>query len=86
MKKEEITIEDLQPQLRDIAETIGLENTIALVKLMGGITFYFPTYKNMCRDARTQKIRAEYNGYNVHELARKYGITANAVYKILHRK
>lgn len=71
---------------KSIAEEIGVDNLLKLAVLVGGSTFYMPQAKNILRPLRDQKIREEYNGYNVEELVKKYGVTQRSVYKIAQDK
>jgi Mor family transcriptional regulator len=58
-----------------LAETIGLGPALQLVQARGGEGVYVPKAENVCRAARDRAIRAEFNGANHRELARKYGLT-----------
>lgn len=72
----ELTL-DMLPEgmCRAIAEEIGTDNLLRLASLVGGSTFYLPQKASMLRPLRDQKIREEFNGYNVDELARKYNVS-----------
>ena len=41
---------------------------------------------NLARQARNERIRAEFNGRNYRALARKHGLTPRTVRRILERK
>lgn len=69
-----------------IAEEIGADNLLKLAVLVGGSTFYMPQAESILRPLRNQKIREEYNGYNIEELVKKYGVTQRNVYKIIQDK
>ncbi|MDR2024040.1 MAG: hypothetical protein LBQ71_12555 [Hungatella sp.] len=74
-------ISDLTPEMlpeglfREMAEQIGVDNLIKLSKLVGGTTFYMPKTESILKPARDAKIRAEFNGYNHVQLAKKYDVT-----------
>lgn len=74
-------IRELKPEMykeelwRRIAETIGPENFYKLAKVTGGETVYLPKPEAVLRPVRDRRIKAEFNGYNHGELARKYGVT-----------
>ena len=70
-----IQLDDLPPDFRDIAETIGLEPTLKLVEARSGEGIYVPKVDKVCRAARDRAIRSEFTGTNHRELARKYGLT-----------
>lgn len=70
-----IQLDDLPPDFRNIAETIGLEPTLKLVEARGGDGLYVPTVATVCRADRDRAIRAEFNGASHRDLARKYDLT-----------
>jgi len=71
----DIRLEDLPPEFRTIAEEISLSAALRLVELRGGEGIYVPKPDQLCRAARDRAIRAEFDGNNYRELARKYGLT-----------
>lgn len=83
MSDHPIRIEDLPATFREIAEEIGLSAAWRLMQIRGGEKIYIP--KTDCIDAavRNKAIRAEFNGANIRELARKYGLTETWVREIL---
>ena len=62
---------------RIIAETIGVENYYKLCSVVGGSTIYLQKPESVLRPVRDAHIKAEFNGYNHPELARKYGVTGD---------
>ena len=75
-----LTVEMLPEGLyKQIAETIGPENFYKLAKLLGGATVYIPKPESVTRPVRDAPIKAEFNGYNHLDLARKYGVTVRWV-------
>lgn len=76
---EEITIEDIDEQYRNIARLIGIKNFIKLIKLLGGTSWYIPKVESVLSEARKRRIKKEYNGYNKRELALKYGVSERTV-------
>lgn len=71
--------------LRAIAEEIGTDNLLKLAVLVGGSTFYMPQAESILRPLRDLKIREEYNGYNVADLSRKYGVSQRWVQRIVNQ-
>lgn len=72
----ELTIEMLQEGIyKDIAEVIGIHNFYRLTQIVGGATIYLPKPESVIRPVRDAHIKAEFNGYNHPELARKYNVT-----------
>ena len=73
-----IRLEDLNDEQQQVAELIGLENFRKLMAVFGGVNLYIPKADKLERLDRNDKIRAEFNGYNFRELAKKYSLTDDA--------
>ena len=71
--------------LRAIAEEIGTDNLLKLAVLVGGSTFYMPQAESIIRPLRDLKIREEYNGYNIADLSRKYGVSQRWIQRIVNQ-
>ncbi len=72
----ELTPEMLQDGLwRQVAEEIGTLNLYKLAEIVGGSTVYVPKPESLLRPVRDAHIKAEFNGYNHQELAKKYDVT-----------
>lgn len=73
---EELT-PDMVPEglLREIAEEIGCINLIKLLDIVNGDTVYLQRADNILRPVRDKRIKAEFNGYNRSELAKKYNLS-----------
>lgn len=70
---------------RDIADEIGIENTIAIYRLFHGTQISFPSRlfsKEYIHDA----IIKEYNGKNALQLAQKYNYSERTIWRILKSK
>lgn len=81
--KKDLTIEMVPAGVyREIAETIGVENLLSLAAIVGGTTFYLPKLESLLRPALYLRIKAEFNGHNVLELARKYEKTERWVRQV----
>nr|DAY51328.1 MAG TPA: Mor transcription activator family [Caudoviricetes sp.] len=79
----ELTIEMLPSTLyKEIAEAIGVENFVKLADVVGGSTVYIPKPESLIRPVRDARIKAEFNGYNHIELAKKYDVTERWVRQI----
>jgi Mor family transcriptional regulator len=70
-----IQFEDLPEDFQEIAQAIGFEATLKLVKVRGGEGLYIPKVEKVYRAARDRAIRAEFDGFNHRALARKYGLS-----------
>ncbi|MBQ7794788.1 MAG: hypothetical protein IJ366_09780 [Clostridia bacterium] len=75
--------EELPEPYEQIAETIGVDNTIRLAKIFSGERVYFPKWEAVERPLRNKKILEEFNGYNYRMLARKYGLTVTMIRQIV---
>ena len=79
-----ITLEQLSPSQREIAEVIGLESYIKLVRRFGGSKgIYIPKYSELLRPSRDMEIIEEFNGYNFNELAAKHNLSVRTIYKLV---
>lgn len=56
---------------------------IALSQYFGGRQFYIPMNNGLQRSLRDQKIFADFNGQNVPELAVRYGVSIQMVYRVI---
>lgn len=74
---------DLPPEYREIAEAIGMDAALTLVRIRGGEGIYVPKFEKISRAARDRAIRAEFNGANHRELARRHGLTVSWIYVIV---
>ncbi|MBU5312236.1 hypothetical protein KQI38_09370 [Tissierella carlieri] len=77
-----ISENELPEPYSDIVHRIGIQNVIELAKMFGGSRVYFPKIESTTRPQRDEKIKSEYNQYNVRELARKYNLSENRVLQI----
>lgn len=79
----ELTVEMLPEGIyKDIAETIGVYNFYKLARVVGGATIYLPKPESIIRPVRDAHIKAEFNGYNHLELAKRYGVTERWVQQL----
>ena len=67
---------------KDLAETVGVENAYKIYSHFKGLQLMFPL-KFYSKTYIMQQICSEYNGKNVHALARKYGYSESRVRQIL---
>ena len=89
-KKEDVAVlgndlSGLNDVYRDIADEIGIENTIAIYRLFHGTQITFPSRlfsKEYIHDA----IIKEYNGKNTLQLAQKYNYSERTIWRILKSK
>ena len=70
---------------RDIADEIGIENTLVIYKLFHGTQVSFPT-RLFSKEYIHEAIVNEYNGNNVPQLAQKYNYSERSIWRILKSK
>lgn len=79
-----ITLEQLTPTQRELAEIIGIDNYLKLVKRYGGSGgIYIPKYSELIRPSRDMEIKDKFNGYNYAQLADEYDLSVRTIYKIV---
>lgn len=72
----DLTLEMLSSELyTQIAEAIGIENFYKLAEVVGGTTVYIPKPESLVRPVKEARLKAEFNGYNHVELAKRYGFS-----------
>lgn len=81
---EQLTLDDLTGNAQDLAQTIGLDAFIRLVKIYGGTSnLYVPKAEELIKPVRDRLIRQEFNGVNIGRLARKWGLTDRYIREIV---
>lgn len=79
-----LTKEDLPIQLREIADLIGMEMFIQLIKFYGGSTIYVPTENSILKPVRNQLIKRNFNGSNYKQLSKEFKISEMQVRNIIN--
>lgn len=79
---DQLKVEHLEGDQRQLAETIGIEAYIKLIRMYSGSAVYVPTIDNITLQLRDKLICEEYNGYNAFELAKKYGLSERWILNI----
>lgn len=79
-----LTKEDLPIQLREIADLIGMEMFIQLIKAYGGSTIYVPTENSILKPVRNQLIKRNFNGSNYKQLSKEFKISEMQVRNIIN--
>lgn len=67
---------------KDIADEIGLENTLTIFKLFHGTQISFPN-RLFSKEYTYKAIIKEYDGKNIPQLARKYNYSERSIWRIL---
>ena len=86
INKEQLTLEDLQEQHRQYAEIIGIENLLRLADVYGGTSIYIPQRRELVKNRIYNMIYKEFDGSNIEQLTRKYGVSKSTIYKIVQDK
>ena len=90
MAKEDITkgleLEDLQEQHREIAESVGMDCFLELVKTFGGSAIYIPQMREVTKMRVYRKIAEEFDGTNIKALASKYEVSESTVYNVVREQ
>jgi Mor family transcriptional regulator len=81
-----IAIDDLIDSQREIAELIGLNNYLKLVRRYGGDSLYIQVFSEITKLSRNAKIRRGFTGKNYRELARQHNLSARRVRQIVPRE
>ena len=78
--------EDFPPnsRYRQLAETIGVENTLKVLETFEGESFHVGKLQVIFRDLWQNKLRSEWRKYNAVQLAHKYDITVRQVQNIVN--
>lgn len=79
-----VTAEQLPEIYQEMAEVIGVEPTISLAAIFAGTSVYFPKLERALMSLRNQAIQHEFNGANIRELSRRWGLSARHVRHIVN--
>ncbi|ADK86628.1 Mor transcription activator domain protein [Desulfarculus baarsii DSM 2075] len=80
----EVSQEQLPEVYQEMAEVIGVEPTMRLAQVFSGNSVYFPKLDRSLLELRNQAIRRDFNGANIKELARRWGLSARHVRHIVN--
>ena len=79
----ETKIDDISESYRPVVEIIGVDKFIELSDYAKGDELYFPKIENIIAPARNRRIKKEWNGYNLKQLAEKYNLTTKQISNII---
>lgn len=89
LEEDGIRNEDFPEVVQGVVERIGIAATLAVLEELGGAKVYIPkadsVFQSIARRGRDASIRADFNGYNQHELSRKYRLSEEWIRQILLR-
>lgn len=69
---------------KEIAEIIGIENTIEVYKYYQGLQINFPK-RLLSIDFIMEQVNREYNGSNIKEIAREYGYSERWIRQLISK-
>lgn len=79
----ETTLNDISDSYRPIVEIIGIEKFVELSRYAKGDRLYFPKTESIIAPARNRRIKKEFDGYNMKELAETYNLTIQQIIRVL---
>lgn len=80
-----IELDDIKnDEQRALAQVIGIEAYIRLVKQYGGTNVYVLKEESLTKSIRDDKIKKEFNGRNYQFLAKKYNLTEQRIRVIIN--
>lgn len=83
---DDLTLENLDEEQRELADCIGLEAYKKLVYTYAGCTINVRDPERLTREIRNNYIRSEFNGGNYNELAAKYHLSNRMIRNIVDGK
>lgn len=86
MAQFQLSAEHIPEDLYWLYELVGLERFLKIIDTAGGEFLYFPKRSTLERDLRRQAILQEFDGGNIRQLARKYGLSERHVRTIVHQE
>lgn len=85
MDLSEISVNNLTGLQKEIAEVIGIDAYIKLVRKYGGDEIYIAKEDKIISMVRDKEIYRKFNGGNYSQLAREYNLAVRTVYEIIGR-
>ena len=82
MVNDGMSAQDFADVYMEIAETIGVDNTLLLFELLKGRQSSFPQ-RIFRKEYVENYIKQNYNGKNIRELSRKFGYTERRIKQII---
>ncbi len=80
---EKLTLDDLDADQRQLAECIGLEAYIRLLKNYAGSNVYIRMPDKITLSLRNEEIRKKFNGYNYRQLSAAYNLSEVTIRQIV---
>lgn len=80
-----IAIRELTKVDEETAENVGMVVAMKIGQAWGGLNLYMPKSLELFSCAREKQIFNEFNGRNHAQLAKRYGLSVQWIYKIVKR-
>ncbi|MGL5750477.1 MAG: Mor transcription activator family protein [Paraclostridium sp.] len=81
---EHLSKEDLPISLKDLADIIGIEAFIKIIRYYGGSAIYIPNENSILKPIRNRLIKEYFNGTNYKELSKEFKISEMQVRNIIN--
>lgn len=86
MAQFKLSQEQVPEELFWLYELVGMERFLKIIDTAGGEFLYFPKRSSLERGLRRKAIAEEFDGSNVRQLSRKYGLSERHIRTILHQE
>ncbi len=80
---EQIKLEQLPANQRELAELLGMRQYIELTRRFGGETIYVQKYSELLKTPRNAEIKRKFDGFNFIELAREYDLSERYIRELV---
>lgn len=74
-----INLDNLNDEQHALAEIIGIERYISLIKTFGGTYIYIPLEDTLTKSIRNSVIKTDSSKMTISQLARKYGLSQSSI-------
>lgn len=81
-----LTHELVPEELKELADTLGVDALCKFTQHYGGATIYVPKFDHVVRNIRDDLIKKEFNGFNYKELAKKYNLSESWIRKMCKKE
>lgn len=86
MAQFKLSQEQVPEELFWLYELVGMERFLKIIDTAGGEFLYFPKRSSLERGLRRKAIAEEFDGSNVRQLSRKYGLSERHIRTILQQE
>lgn len=83
---DKITRDDLDGDMQDVADIVGIEKAKKLMEMFSGDTLYFPKIESVIRAIRDSRIYQDFDGYNLRDLSRTHNLSTRQLRVIIQEQ